>query len=146
MVSSSVFDDVVFLPTSGLYASYFIPCLLLLWRRTNGQIKPHSSRDDDPTSSICVPFGVMAGGSNDDEVVQPPLTWGPWRLPGILGIINNAYAREYIVFVLFWSFWPPSTSAAASSMNCSMLMSERRLCSASCTKRSGESTSIWVLI
>ena len=60
--------------------------------------------------------------NNDVEVVQPQLRWGPWRVPGILGIVNNTYACLYILFVLFWSFWPPSTPATAKNMNYSVLM------------------------
>ena len=120
--SSTVFEDVVSLSTSGLYASYFIPCSLLLWRRITGQIKPHSSRDDDTTSPAHLPTGSTVEITGDDEVVQPVLAWGPWRIPGILGIANNAYACVYILFVLFWSFWPPSTPPSPSTMNYSVLM------------------------
>ncbi|KAL8999879.1 MAG: hypothetical protein Q9188_005798, partial [Gyalolechia gomerana] len=47
---------------------------------------------------------------------------GPWRIPGIFGTINNAFACVYIVFVLFWSFWPPATLATAENMNYSVLV------------------------
>ena len=120
--SSSVFEDVVSLSTSGLYASYFISCSLLLWRRVTGQIKPYPSPDDEDTSASAFPTGLSAQSPGDDEVVQPPLVWGPWRVPGLLGTLNNAYACVYILFVLFWSFWPPSTPPTPSSMNYSVLM------------------------
>ena len=122
--SSSVFEDVVSLSTSGLYASYFITCSLLFWRRVTGQIKPYSSRDDadNLTSASAFPTRLSAESPGDDEVVQPPLIWGPWRVPGILGTLNNAYACVYILFVLFWSFWPPSTPPTPSSMDYSVLM------------------------
>ena len=120
--SSSVFEDVVSLSTSGLYASYFITCSLLFWRRVTGQIKPYSSRDDEGPSASAFPTRVSAESAGEDEVVQPPLVWGPWRVPGILGTLNNAYACIYILFVLFWSFWPPSTPPTPSSMNYSVLM------------------------
>ncbi|KAL2057521.1 hypothetical protein ABVK25_001905 [Lepraria finkii] len=120
--SSTVFEDVVSLSTSGLYASYFIPSSLLLWRRITGQIKTHSSGDDDTTSPAHLPTGLTVETTGDDEVVQPVLAWGPWRIPGILGIANNAYACVYILFVLFWSFWPPSTPPTPSTMNYSVLM------------------------
>ena len=120
--SSSIFEDVVSLSTSGLYASYFIPCSLLLWRRVTGQIKPYSSRDDEGTSSTTLSNGFSAESSDTDEVVQPELSWGPWRVPGILGTINNAYACVYTVFVMFWSFWPPATPTTASTMNYAVLM------------------------
>ena len=56
------------------------------------------------------------------EIVQPQLVWGPWRLPGVLGLVNNIYACLYTIFVLFWSFWPPETPATAENMNYSVLM------------------------
>jgi len=56
------------------------------------------------------------------EVAQIELAWGPFRIPGILGIINNAYACVYMIFVIFWSFWPPATPVSASTMNYSVVV------------------------
>ena len=123
--SSSIFEDVVSLSTSGLYASYFIPCSLLLWRRVTGQIKPYSSRDNEGATSPPPPQNLSSAvetSDTDDEVVQPELSWGPWRVPGLLGTLNNAYACIYTVFVMFWSFWPPATPTAPSTMNYAVLM------------------------
>ncbi|EED13419.1 choline transport protein, putative [Talaromyces stipitatus ATCC 10500] len=50
------------------------------------------------------------------------LVWGPWHIPGLLGIINNAYACVYMVFVIFWSVWPPATPVAADTMNYSVVV------------------------
>lgn len=120
--SPSVFEDVVSLSTSGLYASYFIVCSLLLWRSSTGQIQPYSPDPKDRESHITALANDQASESSDAEVVQPQLMWGPWRLPGILGTINTLYACLYILFVLFWSFWPPSYPATPSTMNYSVLM------------------------
>lgn len=120
--SSTVFEDVVSLSTSGLYASYFIPCSLLLWRRTTGQIRSHTSLGgEDEESEVSRAIG-LAIEDTEDEVVHPPLIWGPWRVSGLLGIINNAFACIYILFVLFWSFWPPKTPATPKNMNYSVLV------------------------
>ena len=121
--SSTVFEDLVSLCTSSLYFSYLIPCALLLWRRTTGQIQPYNPLhydEDNPT--ISHPIDHSTRDSDDDEIVQPPLQWGPWRVPGILGIINNVFACLYILFVLFWSLWPPTTPTTAENMNYSVLM------------------------
>ena len=130
---------------SGLYASYFIPCSLLLWRRTTGQIvtashAPNAGIWDDESGSRTGGTGERGlgaankntgdsslGGAAKDEddkeaVVQPLLVWGPWRLPGYFGIANNIFACVYILFVLFWSFWPPATPVTPQSMNYSVLM------------------------
>lgn len=120
--SSTVFEDLVSLSTSGLYFSYLIPCSLLLWRRTTGQIQSHNPVYDDEHSLSASQELSQSIENNDDKVVQPPLQWGPWRVPGLLGIINNVLACLYILFVLFWSFWPPLTPTTAQNMNYSVLM------------------------
>ena len=43
-------------------------------------------------------------------------------MPGILGTINNAYACVYMIFVIFWSVWPPVTPVTASTMNYSIVV------------------------
>ena len=55
-------------------------------------------------------------------VANAKLIWGPWHVPGILGAINNAYACTYMIFVIFWSVWPPVTPVTASTMNYSVLV------------------------
>lgn len=116
--SSTVFEDVVSLSVSGLYGSYFVPCCLLLWRRTTGKMKDFNGEDEDVASDS----SKIGEESEVEDVVQPPLVWGPWRVPGVLGTINNGFACVYILFVLFWSFWPPSTPATAENMNYSVLV------------------------
>lgn len=120
--SPTVFEDVVSLSTSGLYASYFIPCSLLLWRRTTGQVQPHSAYASGDAETIPELISAFASSDPASEVAQPQLAWGPWHLPGIFGVINNTYACIYILFVLFWSFWPPLTPVTAQNMNYSVLM------------------------
>lgn len=120
--SPSVFEDVVSLSTSGLYASYFIVCSLLLWRRVTGRIQPYIPDTVDRESNV---NHITSKWGLDDlgaEVVQPELRWGPWQIPGIWGVMNNVYACLYILFVLFWSFWPPNFPATPQNMNYSVLM------------------------
>lgn len=45
------------------------------------------------------------------------LVWGPWHFRGGLGIFINAFACTYLIFVLFFSFWPPYTPITATDMN-----------------------------
>ncbi|KAI1214242.1 putative GABA permease [Annulohypoxylon truncatum] len=100
--SSVAFSNIVNLTVAGLYSSYLLSCMLLLWRRTQTQgIKPydlHISR---------------VGPGN--------LQWGPWRIPGILGVLNNAFACMYLLLLWFWSFWPPAMSVTPESMNFNVL-------------------------
>ena len=48
--------------------------------------------------------------------------WGPWRIPGIYGIINNAFACVYVTVITFFSLWPPAQPVDAGSMNYSLLV------------------------
>jgi choline transport protein len=130
--SYTAFNDVISLTITGFYGSYFLPSTFLLYRRIKGHILPHGSAAEsvDPTPSS----GIGGGGGGDDEKVNPlpgtvevgvaqaRLIWGPWHIPGILGTINNAYACVYMIFVVFWSVWPPVTPVDASTMNYSVVV------------------------
>lgn len=138
--SATAFNDVISLTITGFYGSYLLPAVFLLWHRIKGQVgsrhtifsdpseprvnekrgspqeskdstpeKPSSHLDPDPTAPI-------------EEVAQAVLAWGPFHIPGILGIINNLYACLYMIFVIFWSVWPPETPVSASTMNYSVLV------------------------
>lgn len=56
------------------------------------------------------------------SVAEAPLVWGPFHLPGWFGIVNNAYACMYMIFVIFWSVWPPATPVDYQSMNYSVVV------------------------
>lgn len=68
------------------------------------------------------PPGYSPDISHGTILSEVALIWGPWHLPGILGIINNAYACVYMVFVIFWSVWPPDAHVTAETMNYSVLI------------------------
>ncbi|RAO67298.1 uncharacterized protein BHQ10_003310 [Talaromyces amestolkiae] len=69
------------------------------------------------------PISVIAADEQGRITFAPTqLVWGPWHIPGLLGIINNAYACIYMVFVIFWSVWPPATPVAADTMNYSVVV------------------------
>ncbi len=71
-------------------------------------------RSDSPSGSPDIGHGHV--------IAQARLIWGPWHLPGIIGTINNAYACVYMIFVIFWSVWPPATPVTASTMNYSAVV------------------------
>lgn len=104
--SSVVFNDVISLTISGLYASYLICIVLLLWRRYTGFIEtsPHETTD-------------LSRG-----IEHMRLVWGPFHLPGVLGILVNLVACVYVVIILFFSFFPPTTPVTPSTMNYSSLV------------------------
>ncbi|KAI0397609.1 amino acid/polyamine transporter I [Xylariaceae sp. FL0594] len=128
--SSTAFNDVISLSVSCLYASYFLPCSFLLWRRLTGQIRPYRSTEDRATEIHMRPIGGPTAGQHvpedrDDSdilVDEKVLEWGPWRVPGWLGTLNNIYACTFCVWVLFWDFWPPYTPVDAENMNYSVLV------------------------
>ncbi|KAK4209727.1 amino acid/polyamine transporter I [Rhypophila decipiens] len=102
--STVAFNNIVNLSVAGLYASYLLSCGLLLWRRliTVGGIQPYNT----------------AGGS----LIGPgKLQWGPWRIPGILGVANNIFACCFLLLLWVWAFFPPSTPVTPETMNFSVL-------------------------
>ncbi|WPG99237.1 amino acid transporter [Acrodontium crateriforme] len=140
--SSVAFNDVVSLTITGFYGSYFLPSALLLYHRLKGSILPHGS-EVDSASPAEVTNEVKHGHLQQETPKEPPsyeaspdqavhtenvavvnvrLVWGPWHVPGILGTINNIYACCYMVFVIFWSVWPPTAKVDASSMNYSVVV------------------------
>ena len=100
--SAIAFTDLVSLTVAALYPSYFVCCALLLWRRCSGHIKPHSD------------LSTQIGPDN--------LAWGRWRIPGVLGILNNIFACVFLVVLWFFSFWPPETPVTPATMNFSCVM------------------------
>ena len=93
----------VSLGVSGLYASYVITELLLLYRRIIGAIR--------------LPVQGDYGASEMDELV-----WGPFRLPGLSGILVNAFAVLFGIIIFFFSFWPVTSIVEPATMNYSSLM------------------------
>ena len=103
--SSTAFNDIVSTSVVGLFGSYFMASSLLLYRRLKGDIHPYET---SLNSIVNVPGA--------------PLEWGPWRVPGTFGLINNIFTIAYLVVIFFFSLWPPSVSPSASEMNYSSLM------------------------
>jgi choline transport protein len=104
--SATVFNDVISISVSGLYSSYLMATILLLYRRCTGGF-----RMPDPSE---LPALANTTGAE--------LVWGPWRIPGTWGIINNSFACVYLTIILFFSFWPPATPVTPSTMNYSSLV------------------------
>lgn len=107
--SSTVFNDVLSLSIAGLYATYFMCCFLLLWRRCTGAIEVPSAGEHS-TSKVDIATG------------ETRLIWGPWRIPGALGIANNAFACGYTIVIWVFSFFPPTNPTSAPTMNYSSLV------------------------
>ncbi|KAK0099304.1 hypothetical protein ONS96_008534 [Cadophora gregata f. sp. sojae] len=135
--SETAFNDVISLAITGFYGSYFLPCAFLLHHRIGSNIAPrsfvvaHMGADiSQPDREPEIEGEESRANDGDDQTAPeidigssgPQLTWGPFHIPGMLGIINNAYACLYMVFVIFWSVWPPETPVDAATMNYSVLV------------------------
>lgn len=109
--SPTAFSDLLSLTINGLYSSYFLVCALLLWRRCSGSIKYDNDLVGDSRRHI-----TSSPGS------QQQLVWGPWRIPGIAGLVVNAYACIFMIIILFFSFWPQGLDPTPATMNWSCLV------------------------
>ncbi|KAI4153830.1 MAG: hypothetical protein LQ340_002071 [Diploschistes diacapsis] len=103
--SSTVFEDLVSLAIAGLYSSYLIATGLLLYRRVTGRI--HLFNDSETVLS---------------NTVGAQLTWGPWHVPGIPGILLNSFVCAFLAISWFFSFWPTSMQVTPSTMNYNCLL------------------------
>ncbi|KAF8856588.1 amino acid transporter [Acephala macrosclerotiorum] len=135
--SPTAFNDVISLTITGFYGSYFLPSAFLLYHRIKGHVASKKTLapeppDIPPTESAQTNENIDEKPKPTDptsntpdlaiEIAQIQLAWGPFHLPGVLGIINNAYACLYMIFVIFWSVWPPVTPVDAKTMNYSVLV------------------------
>lgn len=107
--STTAFNGVISVSIAGLFSSYLLTSCLLLYRRcTGGIVLSSAALETHATSST--PDGMARA------------TWGPWRIPGALGIANNAFACIYLLFVFFFSFWPSYADVTPENMNWSILV------------------------
>ena len=77
---------------------------LLLWRRCTGEIG-----------------SVRASDSAVVNTVGAKLVWGPFHIPGIWGIMINAFSLIYMVIAVFFSFWPTAWTVKVTTMNFSVV-------------------------
>ncbi|KAF2111168.1 amino acid permease-like protein [Lophiotrema nucula] len=110
----TAFNGVISMVLEGFYISYLLAVGLLLWRRLRGDIGDHDPDSVHPTT--------FTSGSAVEEM-EHHLTWGPWRLKGALGVINNAVACCYLILLIFFSFWPAAPDVAeGAAMNWAVLV------------------------
>lgn len=107
--STSAFNGVISVAIAGLFSSYLLTSSLLLYRRCTGAISISRETSDLGTSCVAIDGKVRA-------------IWGPWRIPGALGIANNAFACIYLIFVFFFSFWPSYAQVTPATMNWAILV------------------------
>ncbi|KAK5987045.1 Choline transport protein [Cladobotryum mycophilum] len=106
--SSDAFQIIISLSVVCLHGSYFICLALLLYRRcTSGFALPDMEGTTLPALA---------------DTAGEKLVWGPWRIPGAYGIINNAVACIYVIIVWFFSLWPTTTPVDALTFNYSIVI------------------------
>lgn len=105
---ATAFNGVISVSIAGLLGSYLMAASLLLYRRLSpGHIRLASHADDD---------------RDVHNTIGKRLTWGPWRIPGALGVANNILTCVYIIFALFFSFWPTYREVTPENMNWAVLV------------------------
>lgn len=107
--SVAAFNGVLSLALAGLFGSYLLTASLLLYRRYTGAIVVDNKS-----------FEIATRTATSDGKVR--IRWGPWRIPGALGIANNAFACAYLSYVFFFSFWPTSANVTLATMNWSVVV------------------------
>lgn len=105
--STVAFNNLVSITVVGLYASYLMAICLLFYRRVTNQIL-------SPSSALAYPNVVNTQGAS--------LVWGPFRMPGIFGIIVNFIAIVYLTITFIFAFWPGTVVVTAETMNYSCLI------------------------
>lgn len=103
---AAAFNGVISISVAGLFGSYLVAASLLLYRRLAGDV--HRA--------------VPAGEDGLTNTADYDLTWGPWRIPGILGTANNVFSCVYLMFVFFFCFWPSSKEVTLQNMNWAALV------------------------
>ncbi|PYH89211.1 amino acid transporter [Aspergillus ellipticus CBS 707.79] len=98
--SSVVLNIILSLLLEAFFSSYIISLSLLLYRRLKGDI---SEPDED-------------AGSNRSFV------WGPFRLRGWVGTVNNVFAIVFSVIMMVFGFWPAVNHPAPAKMNWSIVI------------------------
>ncbi|KAK2750745.1 hypothetical protein FQN57_002818 [Myotisia sp. PD_48] len=101
---ATAFNGVISISIAGVFGSYLMSAALLLFRRITGAI-----RTPNPEDTLTNTLGSS-------------LTWGPWHIRGVFGIMNNIFSCIYLTFILFFSFWPASREVTLQNMNWSVLV------------------------
>ncbi|KAJ6028294.1 amino acid transporter [Penicillium herquei] len=95
--SSVVLNIILSLVLQAFFTSYIISLSMILYRRWKGDIA-------EPAPNI--PREVMV--------------WGPFRLKGWVGIVNNIFAIIFSVIMMFFGCWPTTKHPSPSEVNYSV--------------------------
>lgn len=85
--------------------SFMIAAVLLLWRRLTGAVLERSQIQPDEIINT----------------IGTKLVWGPFRVPGIWGVLVNSFAVVYGIIAVFFSMWPTQMPVGVQTMNYSVV-------------------------
>lgn len=97
--SSVVLNIILSLVLQAFFSSYIISLSLLLYRRLRGDI-----------------------AESAPEVSRETMVWGPFRLKGWLGIVNNIFAIVFSVIMVFFGCWPSKNHPSRGDVNYSIVI------------------------
>ncbi|KAL8724733.1 MAG: hypothetical protein Q9181_006697 [Wetmoreana brouardii] len=120
--STVALNDVLSLTVAGLFLSYLACCVLLLYRRCTGGISEHAITTFSTTNNNPTMNNQMNNETQKHHHQQQQLTWGPFHIPGLLGITINLLGCIFLIIIILFSFWPPVTPVMPSTMNYSVLV------------------------
>ncbi|KAI9704508.1 MAG: hypothetical protein M1820_005582 [Bogoriella megaspora] len=149
--SSVAFQDLVSMTIAGIYSSYLIVVTFLMARRCTGAIGLTSDHFDRNSSSPSMP-STAAQLPTAGNLIKPnlqhyqpgdgfpgahsvrdsprllantagaALIWGPWHIPGAVGVVLNGFACAFLFTTWFFTFWPEYLPVSAENMNYNCLL------------------------
>ncbi|RAK96595.1 choline transport protein [Aspergillus ibericus CBS 121593] len=99
--SNYILNITLSLIMQAFFSSYLIPLSLLLYRRVQGHIADPKEADLDPAQ---------------------PYTWGPFRVKGWLGIVNNIFSIVCLVIMFLFGCWPLQNHPSPREVNYSIAL------------------------
>ncbi|OOF98668.1 hypothetical protein ASPCADRAFT_394077 [Aspergillus carbonarius ITEM 5010] len=105
--SNYILNITLSLIMQAFFSSYLIPLSLLLYRRVQGHIADPKQHTDTNINT---------------NTHTKPYTWGPFRVKGWLGIVNNIFSIVCLVIMFLFGCWPLQNHPAPNQVNYSITL------------------------
>ena len=102
---------------AGIYSSYLIVVSFLMYRRCFGEIGSFVAY---PSSEPGSEANLTTTGRKErilTNTAGAALTWGPWHIPGVAGVVLNGFACAFLFTTWFFTFWPAFSPVTPENMN-----------------------------
>ena len=102
---------------AGIYSSYLIVVSFLMCRRCFGDIgsfESYLSSEPGSEANLATPDRKERILTN---TAGASLTWGPWHIPGVAGVVLNGFACAFLFTTWFFTFWPGFSPVTPENMN-----------------------------